>query len=150
MCHRTGKGKALGAVMCLDEFTNQIRRIFCINSNTLALLTPDKRDVNNICFSFSRFFGGRINQYFFSRQCKYLITCINCNYISIFTLYEQPILLIPRMLLDTVAVVSGVWKDTVGVVSKVDFNKQTATISVEMFGRETPVEISFAEVRKLN
>ena len=51
---------------------------------------------------------------------------------------------------DTVAVVSGVWKDTVGVVSKVDFNKQTATISVEMFGRETPVEISFAEVRKLN
>lgn len=51
---------------------------------------------------------------------------------------------------DTVAVVSGVWKDTVGVVSKVDYNKQTATISVEMFGRETPVEISFAEVRKLN
>jgi len=51
---------------------------------------------------------------------------------------------------DSVAVVSGVWKDTVGVVSKVDYSKQTATISVEMFGRETPVEISFAEVRKLN
>lgn len=51
---------------------------------------------------------------------------------------------------DAVAVVSGVWKDTVGVVQKVDFGKQTATITVEMFGRETPVEISFAEVRKLN
>lgn len=51
---------------------------------------------------------------------------------------------------DAVAVVSGVWKDTVGVVQKVDFNKQTATITVEMFGRETPVEISFAEVRKMN
>lgn len=50
---------------------------------------------------------------------------------------------------DTIAVVAGVWKDTVGVVQKLDFNKQTATISVELFGRETPVEISFAEVRKL-
>lgn len=51
---------------------------------------------------------------------------------------------------DAVAVVSGVWKDTVGVVQKVDFSKQTATITVEMFGRETPVEISFAEVRKMS
>ena len=51
---------------------------------------------------------------------------------------------------DAVAVVSGVWKDTVGVVQKVDFGKQTATITVEMFGRETPVEISFAEVRKMS
>lgn len=50
---------------------------------------------------------------------------------------------------DTVAVVSGVWKDTVGVVQKMDFGKQTATINVELFGRETPVEISFAEVRQM-
>ncbi len=50
---------------------------------------------------------------------------------------------------DTVAVVAGVWKDTAGVVQRMDFGKQTATINVEMFGRETPVEISFAEVRKM-
>ena len=50
---------------------------------------------------------------------------------------------------DSIAVVAGVWKDTVGVVSKLDCGKQTATINVELFGRETPVEISFAEVRKL-
>jgi len=50
---------------------------------------------------------------------------------------------------DSIAVVAGVWKDTVGVVQKMDHNKQTATINVELFGRETPVEISFAEVRKL-
>ena len=50
---------------------------------------------------------------------------------------------------DSIAVVAGVWKDTVGVVQKLDYGKQTATINVEMFGRETPVEISFAEVRKL-
>lgn len=51
---------------------------------------------------------------------------------------------------DSVAVVAGVWKDTVGVVQKLDMGKQTATINVELFGRETPVEISFAEVRKMN
>ena len=50
---------------------------------------------------------------------------------------------------DSIAVVAGGWKDTVGVVQKMDHNKQTATINVELFGRETPVEISFAEVRKL-
>ena len=50
---------------------------------------------------------------------------------------------------DTIAVVAGVWKDTVGVVQRMDFGKQTATINVELFGRETPVEISFAEVRKM-
>lgn len=51
---------------------------------------------------------------------------------------------------DTIAVVAGVWKDTVGVVQRMDFGKQTATINVEMFGRETPVEISFAEVRRMS
>ena len=50
---------------------------------------------------------------------------------------------------DTVAVVAGVWKNTIGAVQRMDFGKQTATINVEMFGRETPVEISFAEVRKM-
>lgn len=51
---------------------------------------------------------------------------------------------------DSIAVVAGVWKDTVGVVQRMDFGKQTATINVELFGRETPVEISFAEVRKMS
>lgn len=50
---------------------------------------------------------------------------------------------------DSIAVVAGVWKDTKGIVQKIDYNKQTATINVELFGRETPVEIGFAEVRKL-
>ena len=51
---------------------------------------------------------------------------------------------------DTIAVVAGVWKDTVGVVQRMDFGKQTATINVELFGWGTPVEISFAEVRKMS
>lgn len=50
---------------------------------------------------------------------------------------------------DTIVAVAGAWKDTVGVVRRMDFGKQTVTINVEMFGRETPVDISFAEVKKL-
>ncbi|MCD7865750.1 MAG: transcription termination/antitermination protein NusG [Clostridiales bacterium] len=51
---------------------------------------------------------------------------------------------------DTVSVISGVWKDTVGMIQSMNDNKQTVTINVELFGRETPVEISFAEIQKMN
>ena len=51
---------------------------------------------------------------------------------------------------DEIAVIAGVWKDTSGVVQRMDFGKQTATINVDLFGRETPVEISFAEVRRID
>ena len=50
---------------------------------------------------------------------------------------------------DTVVVISGAWKDTVGVIKSINPSKRSVTITVEMFGRETPVELSFAEVKKL-
>lgn len=50
---------------------------------------------------------------------------------------------------DTVNVISGVWKDTIGVIRAINRNKQCVTINVELFGRETPVEISFAEIKKM-
>ena len=51
---------------------------------------------------------------------------------------------------DMIVVVAGAWKDTVGAVQKMDYQRGTATINVELFGRETPVEISFEEVRKVD
>ncbi|MDD6435184.1 MAG: transcription termination/antitermination protein NusG [Clostridiales bacterium] len=50
---------------------------------------------------------------------------------------------------DTVSVIAGAWKDTVGVVQTLNMNKQSLTIMVELFGRETPVELGFSEVRKM-
>ncbi|HIR44186.1 MAG TPA: transcription termination/antitermination protein NusG, partial [Candidatus Ventrisoma faecale] len=50
---------------------------------------------------------------------------------------------------DTVVVISGAWKDTVGVIRSVNESKQSITINVEMFGRETPVELNFTEVKKM-
>ena len=51
---------------------------------------------------------------------------------------------------DMIVVLAGAWKDTVGAVQKMDYQRGTATINVELFGRETPVEISFEEVRKVD
>ncbi len=51
---------------------------------------------------------------------------------------------------DTVSVIGGVWKDTIGVIQSMNPGKQTLIINVVLFGRETPVEISFMDVRKLS
>lgn len=50
---------------------------------------------------------------------------------------------------DTVIVSAGAWKDTVGVIREINETKKTVTIMVEMFGRETPVELSFGEISKM-
>ena len=49
---------------------------------------------------------------------------------------------------DMVVVTAGAWKDTAGVITGINMQKQTVTINVELFGRETPVEISFTEIKK--
>lgn len=50
---------------------------------------------------------------------------------------------------DTIVVTTGAWKDTIGVIKAINESKKALTINVEMFGRETPVELSFTEVKKM-
>jgi len=50
---------------------------------------------------------------------------------------------------DAVNVISGVWEGTAGVIAAINESKQSVTIHVDMFGRETPVELGFTEVKKL-
>ena len=38
---------------------------------------------------------------------------------------------------DNVAVISGVWEGTVGTIQSINQSKQSVTIHVDMFGRET-------------
>ena len=49
---------------------------------------------------------------------------------------------------DAVVVTGGAWKDTTGLIQSINDTKQMVTINVELFGRETPVEISFADIKK--
>ena len=51
---------------------------------------------------------------------------------------------------DTVTVLSGAWEGTVGVVQSMNEQKKSLSINVELFGRETPVELGFSEVKKLD
>ena len=48
---------------------------------------------------------------------------------------------------DTVTVMSGAWENYQGIVRSINESKQTVTISIDVFGRETPVEIGFTDVR---
>ena len=48
---------------------------------------------------------------------------------------------------DSVIVTSGVWEDTVGIVRQIDLKNKTVTINIDMFGRETPTELSFNDVK---
>ena len=51
---------------------------------------------------------------------------------------------------DTVVVLSGAWEGTVGVVQSMNDQKKSLSINVELFGRETPVELGFSEVKKMD
>lgn len=50
---------------------------------------------------------------------------------------------------DTIVVTAGAWKDTVGAIKSINEGKKTITINVEMFGRETAVELAFTDVKKM-
>ena len=45
--------------------------------------------------------------------------------------------------------ISGAWKDTVGAIKSINEGKKSITINVEMFGRETPVELNINEIKKM-
>lgn len=48
---------------------------------------------------------------------------------------------------DSVIVTSGIWEDTVGIVRQIDLKNKTVTINIDMFGRETPTELSINDVK---
>lgn len=50
---------------------------------------------------------------------------------------------------DMVKVISGVWENTVGQIKAINMSKSMVTIGVDMFGRETAVEISFYDIKKM-
>ena len=50
---------------------------------------------------------------------------------------------------DMVVITSGVWKDQTGIVREVNDEKQYVKINIDMFGRETPAEIGFLDIKKV-
>ncbi len=50
---------------------------------------------------------------------------------------------------EKVKVVGGAFRDQIGTVDSIDQEKQEVTVLVDMFGRQTPVELSFEDIEKL-
>jgi len=50
---------------------------------------------------------------------------------------------------DTVAVMSGAWKDTVGKIIEINEKKRTVSMMVPMFNREVKVDFDFGQVKKM-
>ena len=51
---------------------------------------------------------------------------------------------------DSVQVLNGPLEGFVGIVQEINKQKQKVKVLVSMFGRETPVELEFSQVQKLN
>ena len=62
---------------------------------------------------------------------------------------SEPDLVVDFEVGDMITVIAGAWKDTVGAIRSINEAKKSITINVEMFGRETPVELNFNEVKKM-
>ncbi len=63
--------------------------------------------------------------------------------------FQTPDVVVGFELGDTVVVTAGPWKDAEGAIQFINEEKKTITLSVEMFGREPPVELAFKEVKKM-
>ena len=50
---------------------------------------------------------------------------------------------------DSVRVDSGPFANSVGVIQEINTNKRTVVVSLSIFGRETPVELDFAQIDKI-
>lgn len=50
---------------------------------------------------------------------------------------------------DSVRVATGPFADSVGQIKEINTNKRTLVVSLSIFGRETPVELDFAQIDKI-
>jgi transcriptional antiterminator NusG len=50
---------------------------------------------------------------------------------------------------EKIRVITGPFRDQIGAVDSIDQEKQELTVLVDMFGRQTPVELSFEDIEKV-
>ncbi len=50
---------------------------------------------------------------------------------------------------EAVKVIGGPFENSIGIVKEVNAHKKSVTVMLSIFGRETPVEISFTQIQKM-
>ena len=63
---------------------------------------------------------------------------------------EDPVVDFSLTVGDSVTVVNGPFEGMVGVIREIDLARQKATVVLNMFGRETAVDMDFVQLEKLN
>ena len=63
--------------------------------------------------------------------------------------FQKPEIAVDFEVGDMIVVTAGAWKDTIGAIKSINEGKKSIIINVEMFGRDTPVELNFSEVKKM-
>ena len=61
-----------------------------------------------------------------------------------------PEVVVPYELGDTVQIIDKNFTGISGIVKNLDLNKQTAEVSVSMFGRETIIELKLEDIVPIN
>ena len=51
---------------------------------------------------------------------------------------------------DTVQILNGAFKDSIGTVKEINKEKNKVKVLISMFGRETPVELEFSQIQKVD
>ena len=51
---------------------------------------------------------------------------------------------------DSVQILNGPFKDSIGTVQEINKEKHKVKVLISMFGRETPVELEFSQIQKLD
>ena len=62
---------------------------------------------------------------------------------------EEPKFKIDVSVGDPVKITDGPFKDTDGKISEIDEERGRVKVLVSMFGRETPVELDFLQIKKI-
>ena len=64
--------------------------------------------------------------------------------------FEDPAINVDYEVDDSVQILNGAFKDSIGTVKEINKEKHKVKVLISMFGRETPVELEFSQIQKVD
>lgn len=64
--------------------------------------------------------------------------------------FEEVSISIDYYINDSVQILNGAFKDSIGTVQEINKEKHKVKVLISMFGRETPVELEFSQIQKVD
>ena len=64
--------------------------------------------------------------------------------------FEEATINVDYEVYDSVKILNGPFKDSIGTVKEINKEKHKVKVLISMFGRETPVELEFSQIQKVD